>query len=251
MSCHLLAGLCVLMPALALYAQKGFRLGGTVAVTSAWILPQNNARTLEDYPDIAQSELAYRLKFGYQIAGILAYQFHKNYGLQTQIAYERTGQNYEDNFTPQAGPLHVIRQIDLRYLSLPLLFAYTSSRGKIAKGYALAGIQCNFLTRAHEEVYLNGLHKTDSLTAWDKFRHFDVGFALGGGAFFYATPYLSFHIGLYHYVGLRDINSAAVRHFISKNDKTYTASKNLRGGLQVGIHYFFPSRKNPWHPALR
>jgi opacity protein-like surface antigen len=228
-------------------AQKGFHLGFGGGVTSAWILNQNNARTLEDYEDIAKSELAYKLKFGYQLGGILGYNLTKNYGIQLQVSYEKTGQDYEDNFTPNAGPLNVVRNIDLSYISLPVLFKYTSTRATKIKAYALAGVQFNFLTNAKEEVYLNQSLKPDSLMAFDKFNHFDFGFALGGGAdiFFLNNFYLN--IGIYNYIGISDINSDAVKDFISKNDKGYKGSKNFRSGLNIGLHYLFIKRVNsPW-----
>jgi opacity protein-like surface antigen len=229
------------------FAQKGLHVGFKAGLTSAWILNQNNARTLEDYPDIAKSELAYKLKFGYGFGGVLGYNFNNNYGIQSELLYEQTGQNYEDNFQPLGGPLNAIRQIDLTYFSIPVLFKFTSKKKDNIKAYALAGPQFNLLLKSSELVILNGIEKKDALTASEKFRDFDAGFALGGGMdiFFMQNFYISF--GMYNYVGLSDINSNKVRDFISKNDSEYQGSKNFRAGLNVGFHYLLNKRHaNPW-----
>jgi opacity protein-like surface antigen len=233
---------------LSVAQKKGFyHIGMGGGITSAWILPQNNARTLEDYPDIAKSELAYALKFGYQFGALAGYNFSKNYGIQLRLIYEKTGQNYEDNFLPNAGPLHVVRKIGLDYIALPVLFRYTSNKATRVKAYLLAGLQFNFLMNAEEKVYLNKTLKTDSLKAMNKFNHFDFGLAIGAGADIFLIKNIYMTIGLYNYLGITDINSDAVKNFISKNDSDYVGSKNFRGGIQVGLHYLFKMKnKNPW-----
>jgi opacity protein-like surface antigen len=232
------------------HGQKGLHAGFRAGISSAWILPQNNARTLEDYPDIAKSELAYKLKFGYNFGGVLGYNFNNNYGFQTEFLYEKTGQDYEDNFTPQAGPLNAIRNIDLSYLSIPVLFKYTSKNKENIKAYGLIGPQFGYLLRAKETVILNSVEKIDNIKAFDKFRHFDGGLGIGGGVdmFFMQNFYLN--IGIYTYFGLSDINSDEIRNFISKNDNQYQGSKNFRGNLNIGFHYLFSKRHtNPWRTA--
>lgn len=226
-----------------LQAQKGLHAGFKSGISSAWILNQNNYRTLEDYPDIAKSELAYKLKFGYNFGGVIGYNFNNSYGFQTELLYEQTGQNYEDNFRPQAGPLNAIRQIDLTYFAIPVLFKYTSKNKEHVRAYVLAGPQFGMLLKAKEKVLLNGVEKADNLTASEKFRTFDGGFALGAGVdvFFMKNFYISF--GMFNYVGLSDINSDRVRNFISKNDNTYQGSKNFRTGLNLGLHYLFTKRQ--------
>lgn len=231
----------------SLQAQKGFHVGFKSGISSAWILNQNNARTLEDYTDIAKSELAYKLKFGYNFGGVVGYNFNNNYGFQTELLYEKTGQNYEDNFTPAVGPLNVIRRIDLRYFNIPVLFKYTSKNKENIKAYVLAGPQFGMLLRAKELVLLNGIEKIDNLSASEKFRTFDGGFALGAGVdvFFMKNFYIS--LGMLNYIGISDINSDAVRDFISKNDDSYKSSKNFRSGLNIGLHYLLSGRKiSPW-----
>lgn len=225
-----------------MYAQKGIHVGFGTAITSAWIINQNNAKTLEDYPDISKSELAYKIKFGYRFGGIVGYNFKNHYGLQFQINYEKTGQNYEDNFSPFGGPLNVVRNVDLTYVSIPFLFKYISRKGHNVKAYGMAGPQINFLLKASEVVILNGTEKIDSLSANDKFNAFDFGFGIGGGADIFLKQNFYFNVGLYSYIGISDINSEAVKSFISKNDNAYKGSKNFRGGLSVGFHYMFTKR---------
>lgn len=230
-----------------IYAQKGFHAGFRAGLSSAWIINQNNARTLEDYADISKAELAYRKNFGYGFGGVIGYNFTNNYGIQTEILYDKTGQDYEDDFNPIFGPLNVKRKIDLKYASIPLVFKYISKNKENIKAYAIVGPQFNFLLNASETVVLNGVNKIDSLSATEKFRSIDLGICVGGGIDIFFLKNLYFNVGLHNYIGFSDINSDAIRSFISKNDENYKGSKNFRATLNIGVHYLFTKRSiSPW-----
>ncbi len=223
-------------------AQKGAHFGFQTAITSAWILNQNNARTLEDYPEIARSELDYKLNFGWQFGGTAGYNFTHQWGVQIQPMFDKRGQKYEDDFSLGSGPLNVKRNIDLSYFAIPVLGKYTSKRSENIKAYVVAGPQFGFLLNASESVVLNDVPKIDNVEAERKFRAFDAGFALGSGVELYFKQHFYLHFGLNTYMGLTDINSDLISGFISKNDSDYKPSRNFVGGLSIGFHYLVSKR---------
>ncbi len=236
--------------------QQGFDLGVSGTFSSTWILKQNNYGTLAPFANaiVRQSEMAYVKTWGGNAGICLGYRITKNWGVQAEIQYNVTGQNYNDNFEgPATIPegtfgstsqrVNVQRVVKLGYIQIPLMAKFTVGKDKYWF-FACLGPQLGFRTTAYEQVKIAGyVYLPDSInfTAGKKFETFDAGIALQTGAQIYATPHLFFEFGLSLYQGLADINGSALRDlgWYDKNHLSYQKSYNFRGGIMVGIHYIF------------
>ncbi len=238
-----------------LFAQKGFHIGASGSFNSTWILNQNNYGTLAPFTKgvVRVSEMNYKTTWGGNAGVVLGYNGNKNWGFQTEIQYNVTGQKYEDNFVgPAVIPegtfgsdqerVNVKRNIKLTYIQIPLMAKFTSTRGHVAKAYVMLGPQFGARLTAKEEVKVADFtYLPDSLafTPKQKFQSFDVGLVLQTGVDIYATDNLYFSAGITVYGGLFDINGKVLKSldWYSKNDVNYQKSFNFRGGITLGLHY--------------
>jgi len=249
---------CLVLMGMMASAQSGFDLGVSGTVNSTWILKQNNYGTLAPFANavVRASEMAYKNTYGGNGGLCLGYKITKNWGIQTEVQYNATGQNYNDNFEGPAtipegtfgninSRVNVQRVVKLSYIQIPLMAKFTIGKGNY-NFFACLGPQIGIRTAAYEQVKIAGyVYLPDSLnfTADQKFEKVDFGFALQVGAQIFATKHLYFDLGLSFYEGVMDINGSALRDlgWYDKNHLSYQRSYNFRGGLMVGIHYVF------WH----
>lgn len=243
----------LLLIATNLYAQRGLHFGATVAPSSVFIVNQNNYETLDQVPIISRSELDYTAKWGYTAGAVLGFNFNKHWGLQTGLRYVRTGQNYEDTFNPGQGyptPYHVVREVDLRYMRVPLVARYKLDfKRKQWKMYTTLGPYVGWLLKASESVVINDVPRTDLTPTEDKFNHLDVGLSLGIGGEYHIVPSVYLSLGLAVDYGLMDMNGKAIKdlEWFSKNDVGYNKSQNFNAGISVGVHYILnPGAQNPF-----
>lgn len=246
----LITTLFVICLAGATMAQRGFHIGFTSIYNFSYILNQNNYETLDQVPVISKSELAYNLKFGYNLGLSTGYNFNRKYGIQAEILYNLAGQNYEDTFqpgSPYPNPYHVVREVNLRYLQIPLFFKYKFDAGQNFRMYTLVGPTIGFLLSAEETVIINDEERTDLSDPYDKFNHFDWGVSLGAGTEYFFTKYLYLNVGFRTYFGIADMNGPKIKdlEWFSKNDVSYAPSHNFRVGLNVGLHLLI-SPDNPF-----
>jgi len=255
---HIPLALCLALVTSCLVAQQGFDLGLSGTVNSTWILKQNNYGTLDPFAnaEVRQSEMAYKNTYGGNGGLTLGYDITKHWGVQAEIQYNVTGQDYNDNFEgpatiPQgtfgsiSQTVNVQRTVKLSYIQIPLMAKFVAGTDKY-KFFACLGPQLGIRTSAYQQVKIAGyVYVPDTLnfTANQRFQSFDVGVALQAGGQFYATKHLYFDLGLSFYQGVYDINGTVLRDlgWYDKNHLTYQKSYNFRGGLMIGIHYVF------WH----
>lgn len=238
-----------------LVAQKGFHIGASGTFAATFIYTQNNYGTLAPFaiPVVRGSEMNYKLTWGGRGGVVFGYNFKHNWGLQAEVQYLSTGQNYEDNFTGPAsipgytfgtggGRVNVKRSIRLSYVRIPILAKYISNGGHVAKFYCALGPELGIRVGAKEEVKIaNHLYDELALTSKQKFQAVDIGVALQIGTEIYATDNLFFDIGLSSVIGAFDINGKALKNldWYSKNDVNYQKSFITNVGLVAGIHYLF------------
>lgn len=240
--------------ATSVLAQRGVRLGATYNPSAVFIVKQNNYETLDGCAVISRSELDYKAKWGYTVGGIVGFNFNKSLGLYSGIRYVRTGQNYEDTFNPGTqfcpSPYHVVREVDLRYLRVPLMFQYTLSfKNPKFKMYTEIGPYIGWLKSANETVVINDVERTDLTPTIDKFNKMDVGVSFGVGGEYFITRSFYLSLGLATDFGITDMNGTAVKdlEWFSKNDVGYLKSHNFNAGLSIGVHYIFnPGASNPF-----
>ncbi len=246
------------------FAQQGFHLGAVGAFTGDFIYTQNNYGTLAPFkePYVRVSEMDYRFTYGGNGGIVVGYNFEPQWGIQAEVRYGTAGQKYEDNFIGPANipegvfgssteRVNVKRDIKLQYIQIPIMAKWTSGFGHTAKMFVALGPQFNIRTAASEHVKIAGYeYLPDSLafTSHDKFKTFDIGFALQIGCEIYATNNLYFDIGLQGYAGILDINGKVLKTlgWYSHNDVKYQQSRNANVGLMVGVHYLFGRGKEDY-----
>ncbi len=238
------------------YAQRGLHIGATIAPSAVFIANQNNYETLDQVPVISRSELDYTAKWGYTAGLVLGFNFNKHWGIQSGVRYVRTGQNYEDTFNPGQGyptPYNVVREVDLRYIRLPLAVKYKFHfKNEKFKMYTTLGPYFGWLLKASESVVINDVPRTDLTPTEDKFNHFDLGASFGVGGEYFITKNLYMNLGLALDYGFLDMNGKAIkdREWFSKNDVEYNTSQNFNAGISIGVHYIInPGADNPFRKA--
>lgn len=247
-----LLALCISL-SISVFGQRGLNIGVTVAPSTVFIVNQNNYETLDKVPVISRSELDYKAKWGYTAGLVLGFNFNKHWGINSGVRYVRTGQNYEDTFNPGLGyptPYHVVRQVDLRYVRVPLAVKYKFHfKNNKFKMYTSLGPYIGWLLKATESVVANDSVRNDLTPTKDKFNHFDVGMSLGVGGEYFVTKNIYLSLGLAIDYGFMDMNGKTIKdlEWFSKNDVGYNKSNNFNAGVSVGFHYILnPGADNPF-----
>jgi len=230
----------LLISSISLKAQKGKELvvGANAALTTVVIMNQNF---------YGEPEVDYAPKMGYAVGFNLGYNFTESLGIMGEVQYSLQGQKYEGKQSFDGNTYEVARDIDLRYLNIPIFFKY-SSGDKLVRFRFLIGPQLGILLDATQEYERNGQKLgtsatdldgnefiTDANDIKDRFDKFDFGGAIDVGADFHVSDVLCLTAGLRGNYGFRDINARAYR--IDDLDGEYTPSHNVWGGLYVGIQY--------------
>lgn len=255
--------------ALGGFAQQGFNIGLAGTFNATFIWRQDNYGTLAPFTAanglIARSEMNYKLTWGGNGGFVLGYNFNMkspkvSAGIEAELQYAETGQDYEDNFEgPAVIPegtfgstatrVNVQRTLKLGYLQIPLMAKITVHSGGIATFFLSAGPQLGFRTAAYEQVKIAGyVYLPDSIkfTSAQKFQTFDAGITLKFGAQIYATNHLFFQLGIVGYEGITDINGKVLQQlgWYDKNHVSYQKSHNATAGLELSIHYLFGKGAN-------
>jgi len=230
----------LLISSISLRAQKGKELviGANAALTGVVIMNQNF---------YGEPEVDYAPKMGYAASFNLGYNFSESLGIMGEVQYSLQGQKYEGKQSFGGNTYEVARDIDLRYLNIPLFFKFASG-DKLVRFRFLIGPQVGILLDATQEYTRNGIKIgtsatdldgnefiTDANDIKDRFDKYDFGIAGDVGADFHVSDVLCLTAGLRGNYGFRDINARAYR--IDDLDGEYTPSHNVWGGLYIGILY--------------
>jgi opacity protein-like surface antigen len=220
-------------------AQKGAHVGLQSNLNTVWIVNQNS---------YGGEEFDYALKLGGGVGLALGYNFSDHLGLQLEVNTSSQGQKYESS---KAQPtFESTRDYSLKYITLPVLFKYTSGEG-VVKFYFQAGPQFSFLQDA-QLTY--GFAATDVvLDGTSRYSKTDIGAAFGLGANINVTPFLYINAGLNFFYSGNDINSSEKTNEVGtytdgtwrwpdQSKQEYKASHNATGGLNIGVHYLFGNK---------
>jgi len=223
-----------------LQAQKGKELviGANGAITGVFIMNQNF---------YGEPEVDYAPKMGYAASINLGYNFSKSIGIMGELQYSLQGQKYEGDQKIEGDVYKVERDINLRYVNLPLLFKYSSGE-KLVRFRFYVGPQVGVLLEATQDYTRNNEKletivddndgnpfKTDEDDITDRIEKFDFGIVGDVGADFHITKDIYLTAGLRGNYGFRDINKRAYR--IDDLEGEYVPSHNVWGGLYFGLHY--------------
>ncbi|MCF8368995.1 MAG: PorT family protein [Bacteroidales bacterium] len=222
------------------FAQKGKEIvvGAGGALTSVWIMNQSF---------YGEPEIDYAPKIGYMANFRLGYNFTENVSVMTELQYSLQGQKYDGKQSFNGNKYDVARDINLRYLNIPLFFKYGFG-DKETKFRFLIGPQIGLLLEATQEYTRDGnkigtektdldgnSFLTDETEISDRFESMDIGIAVDVGADIHLSDQWFINAGFRGNYGFTDINAASFQ--IKNIDGEYTPSHNFWGGLYVGINY--------------
>lgn len=216
-----LLALSISLPA---FAQRGLHLGLNGGYNAVFIMNQNN---------YGGTEYEYDAKFGYAAGVVVNYNFVEFLGLQLEVNTSSKGQSYKDF----EGNLPVTRDVDLKYLDIPLMLKYTSPNGG-TRFFAMGGFQYSILQDAAIEYYVGDDNRSPT-DAIERFENSDMAFILGTGTNIMLPLNLYASVGLRFTYGLTDINDPEWR--LPNQDDIYEPSRNATGGIRLGLHYAFPT----------
>lgn len=245
---------------LTCFAQKGLDIGVSGTFMNTYIWRQDNYGTLEPFQNavVRKSEMKYNATWGGQGGIEVGYNFNHSWGIKIGAQDRSTGQNYEDNFEGPAiipegtfgaggDRVHVLRNVRLGYVMIPLMAKFRTPKVKVARFFAAAGPQIGIRTSAYEQVKIAGyVYLPDSLNfpVNQKFQRIDAGVAVQFGVDIFASKRLYFEAGLSGYIGLTDLNGTVLQNlgWYDKNHISYQQSHNTTAGLIIGVHYIFIRR---------
>jgi hypothetical protein len=132
------------------------------------------------------------LSIGYGVGGFIGYHFTEQLGIQGEVIYSAIAQKYKE--------VDIERQIDLKYVNIPLLLSLNTGKSK----------KINFNLVAGPQIGISAGSKLSSgnNNAVLSVKKGDLGFAYGGGLDFGIDPLHLFRLGLGFrgVVGLLDIS---------------------------------------------
>ncbi len=220
---------------------KHAEIGIQAGYASVWIINQNNYGLVE---------MDYDYQWGPGFSFQAGYNFNDNIGLFTELGFARGGQKYTDTWNNNDD---VKRDIDLRYLNVPLFFKYSYGEST-ARFRLLFGPQLSFLQKAEQEYTINGEPLSRMITDLngnefdagakdikDRYNSTDIAIVLDLGAdIFVMEDMMYLSIGARGYYGLTDINAGPYK--LDNIDGNYDTSRNAGLLFNLGFHYIIGSK---------
>jgi len=208
-------------------AQKGFHIGLEGAYNASFIMNQDA---------YGEQELDYTATMKWAGGAEIGYNFDRHFGLQAEIITSNQGQHY---LKQVAGQPTIYRNVDLNYTNIPFFIKYSSNGNYQARFYLMAGPQLSLLNTA--SIYYKDAQSEYTIDAKPRFNSQDwaVAFEFGVDVTLIKNMYAS--AGLRFNYGLTDINSPDYR--IVNHDGIYQGSRNVIGGINVGLHYVLFGRE--------
>ncbi len=203
-------------------------------------------------------ELKYRLKPGYGYGIGYGYDIGNRHKVQTAVRYTTGGQYYKDVF---AGLEH-IREIELNYLQVPLLYKFILNRPsktyrKDFQWILSAGAHFSYLTKANAtykiddktvsfytfEAYNNSrydeiLRNPDVTDPTKLYNRFDIALCGGFSVLYFVLDYVAIELEVNGSYGLMDLNR--IEWQIKNVNGEYSPSQNGQFGTRLTLLYYVP-----------
>jgi len=131
----------------------------------------------------------------------LAFNLSSHVGIQAEVNYSRISQKFKDQ--------DINREVNIRYINIPLLFVLNTSKSKQFNLNVVAGPEFGFNTGAN--LSSNGGGSSDTLSAVIVLKKGNVGFAYGAGMGFALNEShsLFFEIGYRGFYSFVDVETPA------------------------------------------
>lgn len=168
--------------------------------------------------------------FGYGIGGMLAINFTKNYGIQGEILYNSLSQKYKDQ--------ELDREVNVRYINLPILFSLNTGKGKQANLNFVFGPQ--FGSSIGSSIKSSKGSDTDTLTYVLATKRTDFGFAYGTGAEFMLNEAKTrrLDLGFRGVYGLTNINRT-ITPTSDESTPIFESAKIRTNSMYIGFSFLF------------
>jgi len=126
------------------------------------------------------------IAFGYGIGAFLGFNFTPHVGLQGEVIYNSISQRYKEQDAE--------RRVDLRYVSIPLLFSLNTGKMRRVNGNLVVGPQVGISVGG--EVKTTGSGSETIARPLVVAKAGDVGIAYGAGVDFGLNPSKTFRLGI-------------------------------------------------------
>ncbi len=204
-------------------AIKGFHVGAEGGLNHSMVLI--NESKLDP---IIGGNIHRKLDLGAYYAVSMGYDFSRKFGMETELIFcSQQGQKYSEL---RYGKIHIDGEIDLEYMSVPLLFKYkmTKMGGKSLNPRVLnfvAGLQYSRLKEA--SIQMNSL---DLQNATEPFNRDELGIVLGLEYDLFVSPNYFLTLGTRASIS-SDVH--AFPYFVPQASQTY----NVLVGVNASFHY--------------
>jgi len=166
---------------------------------------------------------------GFGIGGFFGYNFSEHFGVQGEIIYSTIGQKYEE--------LDVVRQVNLAYINIPLLFSYNTGKTEPVNFNIVLGPQIGINAGTNLKINNTGpTVKEAKLTVMAS----DLGIAYGAGVDFGLNSAKTIRLGagfrgVYGLIDISDNSQTLVTNQYFILDKT----KIITYSAYVGLSWLF------------
>lgn len=164
---------------------------------------------------------------GFGAGAILGFNFTNNIGIQGEIIYSSTSQKYKE--------VDIERQINLKYINLPLMLSFNTGKLKVVNFNIVAGPQMGISVGSS----ISGI-TTDNPDAVLSVKKSDLGVAFGAGLDFGVTPDRSLRIGI-GYRGVRGLVDISDNNRTLNTGSYYVLDKahSKSNSAYIGLSYLF------------
>lgn len=167
---------------------------------------------------------------GYGVGGLLAINFSNHVGIQAEVIYNSLSQKFVDQ--------ELEREINLRYVNIPLLVSLNTGKSKPVNLNAVFGPQIGF--NVGSSITSSGGTSSDTLTTVLAIKKSDIGFAYGAGLEFALNSTRSIRLdigfrGVYGFVNVSNTSQTTETNSYYILDR---AKVNTNAGY-IGITFLF------------
>ena len=221
------------------FCQRGTTVGVDGSFNSTWIA-YPNAYGVEDFDNTKLKY--YKPSYGDDFSLSIGQNFVDVLGIKAEIGYSTQNQDYDNS------KANSTRDLKLNYFQIPVMLRL-STHGQHVMYHLMFGPQFGILSSAKQTnvtdkgkdttvtnyanvvVYKPGMN---SIT--DRYNKLDILGVVDLGCDIYLTDKLLLNVGIRLHASFKDINSSDWQYQNSPGF-SYSASRNLYGGINVGLTY--------------
>lgn len=234
--------LFLLLITLNVFSQRGTNIGINGSFNSTWVF-WPNAYGIKQF--INTKPAYYKPSYGYDASFALGHNFGDIVGVRAEIGTSSQNQKLENTKDTST------RDISLKYLQIPIMLRLAST-GQRVKIHIMLGPQFGFISSADQtNTTLKGINTSDVVikdyqgkevdyfkteNIKDRYNKMDLLAVIDLGLDIFLTDKLLLNLGVRVHTSLKDINKNDWK-FNDSPDVDYNGSRNVYGGVNVGLTY--------------